>query len=92
MTREERKLLGYFSRLDDADQEIILEILRKSIRVNRGIWSANCFNLIKKLDEAERRETNTIDMFDEKGPVKRQMRKVDKHKSQEPEVDKRKSG
>lgn len=80
MTREERKLLGYFSRLDDADQEIILEILRKSIRVNRTIWSAYCFHLIKRLDEAERRETNTIDLFDGSAPLKKQFHKPERQK------------
>jgi TRAP-type C4-dicarboxylate transport system substrate-binding protein len=92
LTREERKLLGYFSRLDDADQEIILEILRKSIRVNRTIWSAYCFTLIKRLDEAERRETNTIDLFDDSASLKKQIRKPDRPREQKTGEKKEKPG
>jgi TRAP-type C4-dicarboxylate transport system substrate-binding protein len=92
LTREERKLLGYFSRLDDADQEIILEILRKSIRVNRTIWSAYCFTLIKRLDEAERRETNTIDLFDDSASLKKQIRKPERPMEQKTGEKKEKPG
>jgi hypothetical protein len=63
LTREEHKLLGYFSRLDHSDQEIILEILRKSIRLNKAIWSASCIGLIRHLDAAEKMAVETIDMF-----------------------------
>ncbi len=63
MTREEKKMLGYFKRLDDADQQIVIEILQKSLRLNRTIWSGYCFGLLKRLDELEKVETATIDMF-----------------------------
>ena len=63
VTREEKKMLGYFKRLDDADQQIIIEILQKSLRLNRTIWSGYCFGLLKRLDELEKVETATIDMF-----------------------------
>ena len=92
MTREERKLLGYFSRLDDVDQELILEILRKSIRVNRTIWSTYCFNLIKRLDDAERRESNTLDLFAESDLQINQTGKQDLHKVRQPVDKKGKNG
>ena len=106
MTREERKLLGYFSRLDDADQEIILEILRKSIRVNRmnvtviGTLKAkgqdmrgrDQDDLIKRLDEAERRETNTIDLFDDSASLKKQIRKPERPMEQKTGEKKEKPG
>jgi len=63
LTREERKLLGYFSRLDDADQELVLEILKKSIRLNKSIWAAQCSDLIQRLEQIEKIETNTLDLF-----------------------------
>jgi len=63
VTKEEKKMLGYFKRLDEADQQIIIEILQKSLRLNRTIWSGYCFGLLKRLDELEKVETATIDLF-----------------------------
>ncbi len=63
MTREEKKMLGYFKRFDEADQQIIIEILHKSLRLNRTIWSGYCFGLLKRLEELEKVETATINLF-----------------------------
>ena len=63
VTREEKKMLGYFKRLDETDQQIIIEILQKSLRLNRTIWSGYCFGLLRRLDELEKIETATIDLF-----------------------------
>lgn len=63
MTKQEKKMLGYFKRLDDADQQIIIDILQKSLRLNRRIWSGYCYGLLKRLDELEKVETATIDLF-----------------------------
>ena len=63
MTKEQMKMLGYFDRLDAGDQEIILEILQKSLRINRLIWSENCYELLKRLEQAEKYEDATIDLF-----------------------------
>ena len=63
MTKEEKKMLGYFKRLDEVDQQIIIEILQKSLRLNRTIWSGYCFGLLNRLEELETIETATIDLF-----------------------------
>jgi len=63
VTKEEKKMFGYFKRLDEADQQIIIEILQKSLRLNRTIWSGYCFGLLNRLEELESIETATIDLF-----------------------------
>lgn len=63
MTKEQAKMLGYFDRLDAKDQDLILEILQKSLRINRLSWSAHCFELLKCLEQVENQVDATIDMF-----------------------------
>ena len=63
MTKEQAKMLGYFDRLDAKDQDLILDILQKSLRINRIIWSTHCFELLERLEHAENQVDATIDMF-----------------------------
>ncbi len=64
MTKDEMKVVGYFSRLDPTNQLIILEILKKSLRMRQTEWSKYCFELLQQLDQVEKREDNTINLFE----------------------------
>jgi len=64
MTKDEMKVVGYFSRLDPTNQQIMLEILKKSLRMRQVEWSKYCFELLQQLDQVERMEDNTINLFE----------------------------
>jgi hypothetical protein len=66
MTKDEMKLLGYFSRLDAVDQELILKILQTSLRMRRSVWAQCCLDLLQRLDHSEQYEDSTIDLFNER--------------------------
>ena len=66
MTKKEMKILGYYRRLDATDQEIILEIIQKSLRINRSLWSHHCYDLLARLEQLEKVQDNTIDLFNNK--------------------------
>ena len=57
------KMLGYFSRLDEAEQGIILRILQKSLRMKRSCWSDHCFDLLVRLRATGQFEDSTLDLF-----------------------------
>ena len=63
MTKDEMKVVGYFSRLDPTNQQIMLEILKKSLRMRQAEWSKYCFELLQQLDQVEKMEDNTINLF-----------------------------
>ena len=63
VTKEQMKMLGYFDRLDAKDQDLVLEILQKSLRINRLLWSAQCYELLKSLEKIEKEGIVTIDLF-----------------------------
>jgi hypothetical protein len=66
LSREQKKLLGYFDRLDAMDQDLILEILYKSLRMKSSEFSSYCEEFLKHLDEVEQmRETSTRDLFED---------------------------
>ena len=66
LSREKKKLLGYFDRLDSMDQELILEILYKSLRMKSSEFSKYCAEFIKLLEEVEQmKEDTTKDLFED---------------------------
>ncbi len=66
LSREQKKLLGYFDRLDAMDQDLILEILYKSLRMKSSEFSSYCEEFLKHLDEVEQmRESSTRDLFED---------------------------
>lgn len=66
LSREQKKLLGYFDRLDLMDQELILEILYKSLRMKSAEFSKYCDEFIKHLDQVEHMKENTTkDLFED---------------------------
>jgi hypothetical protein len=66
LSREQKKLLGYFDRLDSMDQDLILEILYKSLRMKSSEFSSYCEEFLKHLDEVEQmRESSTRDLFED---------------------------
>jgi hypothetical protein len=66
LSREQKKLLGYFDRLDAMDQDLILEILYKSLRMKSSEFSSYCEEFLKHLDEVEQmKENSTRDLFED---------------------------
>jgi hypothetical protein len=65
LSREQKKLLGYFDRLDSMDQELILEILYKSLRMKSSEYSKYCDEFLKHLDEVEHIKDTTKDLFED---------------------------
>jgi hypothetical protein len=66
LSREQKKLLGYFDRLDSMDQDLILEILYKSLRMKSSEFSKYCDEFLRHLDEVEHiRQDTTKDLFED---------------------------
>jgi hypothetical protein len=66
LSREQKKLLGYFDRLDAMDQELVLEILYKSLRMKSAEYSKYCDEFLRHLEEVEHLSENaTKDLFED---------------------------
>ena len=66
LSREQKKLLGYFNRLDSMDQELVLEILHKSLRMKSSEFSRYCDEILKHLDGVEQlKQDSTKDLFED---------------------------
>jgi hypothetical protein len=66
LSRKQKKLLGYFNRLDAMDQELILEILYKSLRLKSSEFSKYCDEFLRHLDQVELvSQDSTKDLFED---------------------------